>query len=336
MRRVDCPSCGVVVEQVPWADGKHRLTHSFAGFLAGWAKRLSWQEVAEAFRTRWDTVFRVVERAVEWGLALRDLDGIAAIGIDEVLWQRGYRLLTVVYEITAGRRRLLGVGQDREEAALEGFFDRLGDRVEALRFICSDMWKPYLGAIGRRAHEALHVLDRFHIVARINKAIDEVRAKEAKLLRARGYEPILKRTRWLLLKRPENLTEKQQFRLRDLVRYNLRTVRAYLLKEDFQALWEYVSPGWADRFFDRWCRRTMRSRLDPMKKIADSLRSHRVILNRFRARKEIAAGAVEDLNGEMELVTKRAYGFRGYRCLQVALYHALGDLPEPPVTHRFC
>jgi transposase len=337
MRRVDCPRCGVVVERVPWADGKHRLTHSFAHFLARWAKRLSWQEVAEAFQTSWDTVFRAVERAVAWGLAHRELSGITAIGIDEVLWQRGYRFLTVVYELTAGRRRLLWIGREREEATLHGFFDWLGDRVQALRFICSDMWKPYLKVIGQRAAQAVHVLDRFHIVARMNQAIDEVRAKEAKLLRAQGYEPILKRTRWLVLKRPEHLTEKQEPRLADLLRFNLRTVRAYLLKEDFQAFWEYVSPAWAGKFLDRWCRRTMRSRLEPMKKIAASLRAHReLILNWFRARKEISAAAVEGLNGKLKLVTKRAYGFRGYRCLEVALYHALGDLPEPPATHRFC
>jgi transposase len=337
MRRVDCPRCGVVVERVPWADGKHRLTHSFAHFLARWAKRLSWQEVAEAFQTSWDTVFRAVERAVAWGLAHRELSGITAIGIDEVLWQRGYRFLTVVYELTAGRRRLLWIGREREEATLHGFFDWLGDRVQALRFICSDMWKPYLKVIGQRAAQAVHVLDRFHIVARMNQAIDEVRAKEAKLLRAQGYEPILKRTRWLVLKRPEHLTEKQEPRLADLLRFNLRTVRAYLLKEDFQAFWEYVSPAWAGKFLDRWCRRTMRSRLEPMKKIAASLRAHReLILNWFRARKEISAAAVEGLNGKLKLVTRRAYGFRGYRCLEVALYHALGDLPEPPATHRFC
>jgi len=337
MRRVDCVSCGIVVERVPWAEGKHRLTHSFANFLSCWAKRLSWLEVARAFRTSWDTVFRSVERGVDWGLAHRDLEGIAAIGIDEVLWQRGFRFLTVVYEITAGRRRLLWIGREREEQTVHSFFDWLGERVQALRYVCSDMWRPYLKVTAKRASHVLHVLDRFHIVFRMNEAIDEVRAKEAKMLRTKGYDPILKWTRWLLLKRPENLTEKQEIRLADLVRYNLRTVRAYLLREDFQAFWEYVSPTWAGKFLDRWCRRTMRSRLEPMKKVAASLRSHReLILNWFRARKELSAGAVEGLNGKLKLVTKRAYGFRTYRCLEVALYHALGDLPEPPITHRFC
>ncbi|MGA3237444.1 MAG: transposase [Bryobacteraceae bacterium] len=102
-----------------------------------------------------------------------------------------------------------------------------------------------------------------------------------------GFEPVLKKTRWCLLKRKENLTDKQKLRLLDLLRYNLKTVRAYLLKEDFQQLWDYDSAAWAGKFLDEWCRQTMRSRIEPMKKIARSLRTHReLILNYFRAQKE--------------------------------------------------
>jgi len=337
MRRVDCASCGVVVERVPWADGKHRLTHSFAHFLARWAKRLSWQEVAEAFQTSWDTVFRAVERAVAWGLAHRELSGITAIGVDEVLWQRGYRFLTVVYELTAGRRRLLWMGREREEATLHGFFDWLGERVTALRFVCSDMWKPYLRVVAKKAGHALHILDRFHIMSHMSKAIDEVRAKEARDLKAHGYAPVLKHTRWLLLKRPENLTEKQEPRLAELLRYNLRSVRSYLLREDFQFFWTYVSPTWAGRFLDRWCTRTLRSQIEPMKKVARMLRSHReLLLNWFRAKGTISNGTVEGFNNKAKLTTRRAFGFRTYRAVEIALYHTLGALPEPETTHRFC
>ena len=125
-------------------------------------------------------------------------------------------------------------------------------------------------------------------MSHFSQAIDEVRAAEARKLAAAGRAPVLKRSRWLLLKRPENLSDEQRGRLAELVRRNLRTVRAYLLKEDFQALWGYVSPYWAGRFLDRWCTRTMRSRLDPMKEVARMLRSHRdLILNWFRARRAV-------------------------------------------------
>ena len=339
MRRVDCLSCGVRVERVPWAEGKNHLTKSYAWFLAGWAKRMSWSDVAAAFRTSWENVFRSVAMAVRWGLQHRSLDGIESLGIDELYWSRRHQYLTLVYQIDAGARRLLWIGKKRTLKTLLGFFRWFGpERRKALRFICSDMWKPYLRVVAKKAAHAIHVLDRFHIASHLSKAIDEVRAKEAKELRARGLQPFLTRTRWLLLKRPENLTPKQEIGLAELLlRSNLRSVRAYLLKEDVQRFWNYVSPYWAGVFLDRWCTRVMRSRIEPMKKVAGMLRSHReLILNWFRARGQLSVGAVEGLNGKARVITKRAYGFRTYRAVEVALYHSLGRLPEPEFTHRFC
>lgn len=338
MRRVACRSCGVRVETVPWADGKQQLTTTYAWFLATWARRMSWQEVAEAFCTTWEHVFRSVERAVTWGREHRDLTGITAIGIDELQWQRGHTYLTLVYQLDAGCKRLLWIGQDRKVKTLLRFFRWLGkDRSAALRFICSDMWKPYLRVVAKKAGHACHILDRFHIMAHMNKAIDEVRAQEARALKAQGYEPVLTHTRWLLLKRPENLTEKQTPRLAEVLQYNLRAVRSYLLREDFQFFWTYVSPYWAGQFLDRWCTRTLRSRIDPMKKVAQMLRSHRaLLLNWFRAKGAFSSGAVEGFNNKAKLTTRKAFGFRTFRAVEVALYHTLGALPEPETTHRFC
>jgi transposase len=338
MRRVSCGECGVRVEAVPWGSGKRQLTDTYAWFLAGWAKRLSWTEVAKAFHTSWEKVYRAVELAVAWGRAHQSLDGIRAIGIDEIQWQRGHRYLTLVYQIDAGCRRLLWVGRDRRVKTLLRFFRWFGkERSAALHYICSDMWRPYLKVIAKQAAQAAHVLDRFHIMSMLSKAIDDVRAQEVKALKARGYEPVLRRSRWLLLKRPENLTEKQEPRLAELLQYNLRSVRAYLLKEDFQCLWEYRSPYWAGVFLERWCTRAMRSRLEPMKKVARGLRRHReLILNWFRAKGAISAGTVEGFNNKAKLTMRRAYGFRTDRAMEVALYHTLGALPEPIATHRFC
>lgn len=340
MRRVDCRKCGVIVEAVPWAEGKSHLTKAYAWFLAGWAKRMSWKEVATAFHTSWENVFRSVERAVVWGLAHRDLTGITAIGIDEVLWHHGYKFLTVVYQIDSGCRRLLWLGPDRTLKTTLRFFRWLGkERSAGLMFICSDMWKPYLRVIAKKAAQAIHVLDRFHIMAKMNKAIDEVRAQEAKAMKAKGLAPLLTNSRWCLLKRPENLTTTQDVKLADLVRFNLKTVRAYLLKESFQHFWDYRSPDWAVAFLDRWCGQAMRSRIEPMKKVAKTLKAHRLLLlNWFKARGLIALGAVEGLNNRLKVITRRAYGFRTYRATEIALYHALGKLPDPQdlCTHRFC
>jgi transposase len=338
MRRVDCPRCGVTVEMVPWCDGKHQLTTTYRWFLANWAKRLSWSEVASAFRASWDGVRRAVAHAVEWGLAHRDLSGLTALGIDEVAWGRGHTYLTLVYDIGAGSRRLLAVAQERTEASLRSCLDGLGGAARGeVRHVCSDMWQPYLKVIGERLGHAVHVLDRFHVMKQFGKALDEVRAAEAKRLERDGYEPVLKRSRWCFLKRPENLTEKQTVKLSELVRYNLRTVRAYLLREEFQRLWQYKSAAWAGRFLDEWTGRVMRSRLEPMKKVARSIRAHRpLILNWFRAKGMVSAGAVEGLNNKVKLVTRKSYGFRTAEVAKLALLHNLGRLPEPKRTHTFC
>jgi transposase len=338
MRRVDCRRCGVTVEQVPWGDGKRHLTRAYAVFLATWARRLSWKEVASIFHTSWEKVYRSVAWVVEYGLEHRDLEGITAIGVDEVQFQKGHRYLTVVYQIDAECRRLLWVGQNRSAKTLLRFFKMLGrERTAALQFVCSDMWRPYLKVIAKKAGQAIHILDRFHIVARLNKALDEIRASEARQMARDGYEASLKHSRWCFLKREENLTDKQKIKLDDLLQYDLKSVRGYLLKQSFQLLWEYTSPYWAGRFLDGWVARAMRSRLEPIKKVARSIRNHReLILNWFKAKKEFNSGIVEGLNYKIKLTIRKAYGYRELKVAEIAIYHALGRLPEPVLTHRFC
>ena len=208
--------------------------------------------------------------------------------------------------------------------------------TEQIEFVCSDMWKPYLDLIAKRCTRELNILDRFQVVAKMNKVIDEVRASEARRLVGDGYEPVLKKTRWCLLKRPENLTDTQRIRLRDILQYNLKSVRAYLLKEDFQQFWDYNSPTWAGKFLDEWCRQVMRSRIEPMKKFARTLRNHReLLLNYFRARKQFSSGVIEGLNNKAKVTMRKSYGFRTFKILELALYHTLGKLPEPQLAHRF-
>jgi transposase len=210
MRRMDCRRCGITVEMVPWGDGKNQLTISYRWFLATWAKRLSWSEVAAVFRTSWDSVFRAVAHAVAWGLAHRDLTGVTALGIDEVAWSRGHRYLTLVYDIGGDARRLLAVAEGRTEASLRASLEGLGGATcQRVRYVCSDMWKPYLNVIAAHLGQAVHVLDRSHVMQKFGKALDAIRAEEVKRLRRDGYEPVLKRSRWCFLKRPGNLTEKQ-------------------------------------------------------------------------------------------------------------------------------
>jgi len=306
-------------------------------YLAFWAEKLSWQEVARVFQTSWEKVFSSVDYSVAWGLAHRSLENISAIGVDEVAWQKGHRYLTVAYQIDRNNTRLLWIGQNRTEQTIRDFFDFLGpERSQRLRYLCSDMWKPYVKVIAERANQALHILDRFHIVAMLNKAIDEIRASEQRQLIADGYEPVLKKSRWCLLKRKKNLMPNRDVLLKTLLQYNLKSVRAYLLKEDFHAFWDFISPCWAEKYLDRWCTKVMRSRLEPMKKVVRTIRRHQpLILNWFKAKNAFSSGIVEGMNTKIKLTTRKSYGFRTYKCAEIALYHALGRLPTPEMTHRF-
>jgi transposase len=340
-RRVECPEHGVVVEHIPWSQGKRPITTAMMGFLARWARHLSWRQTARSFQTSWEAVYRSVEWFVQWGLARRQLAGVEAIGVDEIHWGRGKRadnFLTVIYQIDRHCRRLLWVGRRRTRATLRRGLAALGPTVvQGLRFVCSDLWRAYLQGIAAQAPQALHVLDRFHITMHLNQAVDQVRRAESGRLRGRPMADKLKRMRWKLLRRGSRVRGRAKQRIYGLLRSKLATGRAWMLKETFQDFWRYRALSWAAAFLDVWCTRALRSRLEPMKKVARMLRTHQeLLLNWFRAKGEISAGAVEGLNNKIRVVTRRSYGFRTFDAMEIALYHTLGRLPEPESTHRFC
>lgn len=342
LRRIDCGGCGVKVERVPWCDAgsKSPMTRALVVFLARWARLLSWRQVAVSFGVTWDRVYQAVEQVVGYGLAHRDLSGIGAIGVDEVAYAKGHNYLTLVYQLDGSCRRLLHVSVGRSLRSLLGFFRMLKqakiDYAKTIQFVCSDMWQAYLRVIARKLPQALHILDRYHIVANLGKALDQVRAEEARKLGRQGWD-VLKRSRWLLLRRRKRLNGRQRFKLRQILQWDLRTVRAYILVEGLQAMWEYRSVPHAAKFLDAWCRQAMRSRLEPVKKAARSLRKHReLILNWFRARKQYNCGIVEGLNLQVKLRFRKAFGFRTIKAVKIALYHQLGHLPEPKLAHEFC
>jgi transposase len=342
-RRVECPEHGVVVEHLPWNEGKRTLTTAMMGFLARWGRRLSWRETAQIFQVSWEAVYRSVGWFVAWGLAHRELKRVESIGVDEIHWGRGLRaqnFLTLLYQIDGHCRRLLFVGKGRSQRTLRQGLKALGPAVvQGLRFVCSDMWKPYLEVIRVQAGQALHVLDRFHITLHLNQAVDQVRRAESGRLRVASQAAAqqLKHTRWMLLRRGSRVRGKARQKLQALLASKLQTARAWELKETFAHFWKYRSVTWAGAFLDYWTWRAMRSRLEPMKKVARMLRAHEsLLLNWFRAKGEISAGAVEGLNNKIRVMTRRSYGFRTFEAMEVALYHTLGRLPEPESTHRYC
>jgi len=263
------------------------------GFLARWARRLSWQETATIFHTSWESVYRSVEWFVEWGLAHRQLCGVESIGVDEIHWGHGMRadnFLTAIYQIDAGCRRLWWIGKRRSEKTLRHGLKELGPEfVKGLRFVCGDMWKPYLNVIATEAGQAPHILDRFHIGLHMNQAVDEVRRAESTRLRAKSKDQAkrLKNMRWSLLRKGSRVRRQARAKLHALPASKLATARAWELKEAFHRFWKYTSPLWAGAFLDYWRQRAMRSRLEPIKKVARMLRAHEDLpMNWFRAKGE--------------------------------------------------
>lgn len=332
-RRVICEYCdGVHVEALPWVSGKRQLTRALMVTLATWARVLTWKQVANLFHCAWSTVATAVDEAVAHGLINQDLTGITHIGMDEISRKRGHVYVTNVYDLR--RRRLLWSGEGRAKETLEAFFNWFGEeRTAKLEGICCDMWQPYIDVIKAKAPKAILVFDKFHIVQHLSKAVDQVRRDE---IREKGKEhkDLMSKTRYIWLKNPWNLTEKQQVRLSELEHLNLKINRAYLLKEAFQGFWGYRRPSWAKRYLDKWFWWTTHSRLQPMRDFAWMLRRHEDdLMNYFRM--PIHNGTVEGLNNKAKVISHKAYGFRTAKNYIRNLYHSMADLPLPEIVHTF-
>ena len=326
-RRVDCPRCGVRVEVVPWAEPWARVTTALANAVSVLARELSWQGTARQYGLNWKSVATIVKRAVQYGRRHRKRPPVHLIGIDEVSRRKGQVYLTVVYDLE--RRVLLWVGDDRTEDAVRKFFtEELGPRrCATLQVVCMDMWAAYATLVRAHARQAQILFDRFHIVKHLHEAVEDVRRSEMRRLSAKAKGPF-KRSRWLLLKNPWNLTADQKERLSTLVRWNVPIVRAYYLKESFQLFWEYRQPARAEAHLQKWMHAAMRSRLDPFKRFVRMLRSH---LDGIRpwTRLRLSNGAVEGMNNKIKSISHRSFGFRSATHFIAAIYHCCARLPLP-------
>ena len=326
-RRVECPRCGVRVEDFPWAEPWARVTTALSNAVAVLARELSWKGTAREYGLNWKSVATIVKRAVQYGLKHRKRRPVHAIGIDEVSRRKGQVYLTVVYDLE--RRVLLWVGDDRTEEAVRPFFTQeMGKRrCQTLQVVCMDMWAAYAKLVRDHAVNAQILFDRFHIVKHLNEAVDAARRDLWRQLTTK-QRVSFKGTRWLLLKNPWNLSTGQQERLSTLVRWNSPLVRAWYLKESFQLFWTYKQPWRAKQHLLKWMNSAMRSRLEPFKKFVGMLRSH---LDGVLAwtKTRLSNGAVEGMNNKIKSISHRSFGFRTAENFIAAIYHCCARLPLP-------
>ena len=270
--RVECSRCGVVVEQVSWAESESRFTRHFEELIGWLAQCCDKTAISTMLRVAWWTVGTVLERVVARHRTPIDWTKVTAIATDELSFRKGQHYLTLVSDIETGR--ILWSKEGRSAATLEAFFTEIGvDACARIRHAAIDMFEGYARAIRRCLPNATIVYDRFHVQQLASKAVDEVRRDEWQRLRGTDEARSVKHLRWALLRNPWNVTPAEHQRLADLPKQNRLLYRAYLLKESLAGIYRslYTTP-WAKRRLNEWIAWALRSQLAPFRKVARTLR----------------------------------------------------------------
>jgi transposase len=332
--RVSCRRCGVRVERVVWAPAAGRFTYAFEEMAAYLAQVTDKTQVQRLVGIAWETVGSIIERVVERRLDPDRLCGLRRIGIDEFSYKKRHHYLTIV--VDHDRQRVVWAGPGRSAEALAPFFDALGtEGRQTIEMVTIDLSAAYIKAVREKLPSAEVVYDRFHVQRLVSDALDEVRRE---LVRELATDPdqarAVKRTRFVLLMNPWNLSRAQRRKLSEVQRTNQRLYRAYLLKETLAQALDYRQPWRADRALKEWLAWASRSRLGPFVKAARSIRKHLPgILAYIRTR--LTNGLVEGLNNRLRMIARRAYGFHSHLALTSMIFLSCGGIQlDPPLPTR--
>lgn len=322
--RVRCELCEVTTEAVPWAAHDSRFTRVFEREVAWMAQRIDLSSVAAYFRVTWRSVQRIIASVVveAWDASQR-LEGLRVIGIDEISYRRHHKYLTIVVDHATGR--VVWAGEGRRRETLERFFALLGpERASQLQAISTDMWEAYAAVIRRRAPQARVIFDRFHIVRHLNRAVIRVRQQLVESSHGEARRA-LRHTKFPMLRSPHSRSAEDRRVIEQQVRANRPLYRAMLLKDDFMDLYTYRREGWAKRFLDGWLFRAMRSKLEPIKRIARMLREHKDGVIGW-VTWQISNGRLEGMNNRIRLLSHRSFGLHSADALIQLVYLCCGGI----------
>jgi transposase len=331
--RANCQACGVKTTAVPWA-GKHsRFTLLFEALAIAVIQACgNVKAAAGLLGLDWDSVHRIMERAVERGLERRELQSLQYVGIDEKSFGRGHSYVSLLVDLTGAR--VLEVAENRTEAAADHLWKDIPDeQKEQIEAVAVDMWPAFANSIASNAEQAEIVHDRFHISKHLNEAVDQVRRQEHKTLKKEGDER-LTGSKQLWLFNPENISDDRWLDFEALKDQELKTSRAWAIKEQFRWLWEYRYAGNARKFFNRWYGWASRSQLKPIIKVAKMLKRHvENILTYFRHR--ITNAMSEGFNSRIQSIKSQARGFRAFANYRIRILFYCGklDLLPSEITH---
>lgn len=333
--RISCPEHGVRQAKLPWAEEGSRFTHLFEVLAIDLLLAANVKRAAEILRISWDQAWHLMERAVLRGRATKAAAPPQKIGVDEKAIAKGHRYMTLVCDLEAATVEY--IGEERTEASLTAYFTAFTQEQRAgIKAISLDMWPAYINACLANVPQAQDkmVFDRFHIMQHVGQGVDRVRKQEHKELLQQG-DDTLTRSKYLWLYSAENMPAAAQERFERIKHGNLKTARAWAMKESLREMWNYQSAGWAKRFWDRWYFWATHSRLPPMIEKSKLLARHLPnILTYFKHR--VTNAVAEGLNSKIATVQKRACGFRNRDHFKVAIYFHCGglDLYPASATHR--
>ena len=330
-RRVDCPDCGVKVEQLPWAETSSWFTRPFEDHVGYVAQRCDKTTVGAMMRIAWETVGAIIPRVIARHRDRDLLDGLTHIGVDELSYRRHHEYITVVVDHTRGHVIWAKPGKNAD--TLKAFFDELGtERCAKLEAVTIDMSGAYIKAVTECSPQAQIVFDRFHVQRMVQDAVDEVRRDEVRAATSVDDKKQLKGTRWPLLKSFWNLSLFESNRLSSLQRENKRLYRAYLLKEAMVGVLDCGHEGLARHKLDEWVRWARRSRLEPFKRVAATVSEHADGILAY-VRSGLSNGRTEGLNGKARTLTRRSYGFHSAHGLIGLLMLCCSGIHLEPVHH---
>lgn len=329
--RVKCSEHGTTLVQVPWAEKHGRFTAMFERLAIDMMHDCSIKAASKYLRLSWDEVDHIKAKAVERGLRRKGIVQASAICIDEKSVGRGHDYVTVVTKLTEKGPIVDYIGDGREETVLDGFWQAHSqESLEQIHCVSMDMWKPYIHAVEANLPAGKGAIshDPFHLIKNMNEAVDKVRRQEVALLPCEDGKA-LKGTRYMWLYGFENLPEKWGQRLRELKDSQMKTARAWRLKETLRAMYQCKSWAQAEAFFNDWYRDAMRSKLEPVKKMARTIKTHLPqVLNYFIH--FVTNAYAEGLNSTIQALIKRANGYRSRERLKRDLFFHLGGLDLYP------
>lgn len=329
--RVNCPQHGVKQVAVPWASPSSRFTLMFESFAITLLKATQTIEGARSIlRIGWEATWSILERAVERGLARKHSKPLPHIGIDEKSFRKGHSYITLIYDVDNSTVEAIAEGHD-EAAANECFSQLLPEQIQSVEAVAVDMSsalvKSIKGNIPLAENKIVH--DRYHVMQLVNNAVDKIRKQENQRLRDEGDNRLVG-TKYLILKNYDNLKDSSREQLEELLAAKMETGKAWTYKEMLRDLWHHETAVEAKAFFQWWYRKVIHTRLDPLKKVARTIKERLDNVVSYCTFDGITNGVAEGINSKIQSIKRRVGGYRNPKNYKTAIFFYCGGLDLNP------